>query len=90
MRLARRFEFRNAGVAADVVDLPRRKCDALAMEIGKAFGAAAQPKAELLDIEINRTLDIFDEQATSEIAYAPPSGIVISLCRCAWRAPRAA
>ena len=35
----------------------------LGMEIGKAFGAAAQPEAELVDVEIDGALDILDKQA---------------------------
>jgi hypothetical protein len=33
------------------------------MKIGKAFGAAAQPEAEFVDIEIHGPSDVLDQQA---------------------------
>lgn len=50
-------------MSVDVVELPGGERHALAMEIGKAFGTPTQPEAEFPDIEVDRTLDIFHQQA---------------------------
>src|SRR5207244_2516263 len=56
-------EIGDAGVAADVVDLPERQGQAGAAEIGEAFGAMFRREAELVDIETYRPLEVRTENA---------------------------
>ena len=53
----------DAGVAADVVDLPERQRQAGAGEIGEALGAVPEPEAEPVDVEADRALDVLAEDA---------------------------
>ena len=64
-------------MATNVIDLPQRERQPRAAKIGKPLGAVQKPKAELVSIETDRTLDIGAQNA--DVADRVPLGKSISV-----------